>query len=49
MHGTKDEWADGQSGAGEACLYLEVIDAEAGSETGWMDWSSRISADNGET
>lgn len=44
-----DERADGQSGAGDTCLYLEVIDGEAGSETGWMDWSSRISVDNGET
>lgn len=34
---------------GDTCLYLEVIDVEAGSETGWMDWSSRISVDNGET
>lgn len=34
---------------GDTCLYLEVIDVEAGSETGWMDRSSGISVDNVET
>lgn len=47
MHERKDERADGQSD--DTCLYLEVIDVETGSETGWMDWSSEISVDNGET
>lgn len=49
VHERKDERADGQSSAGDTCLYLVVIDVEVGSETGWMDWNSRISGDNGET
>lgn len=44
----KGDWTDGgQSSVGDTGLCLEVI--EVGSETGWMDWSSRISVDNGET
>lgn len=43
------ERMDGQNGADNRRLYQEVRDAEMGSETGWMDWSSRMSVDNGQT